>query len=50
MIIMGELINGMYKEVGKAIGSKDKKVIQKIAQDQVAAGQPRHIKGVVRPG
>lgn len=38
MIIVGELINGMYKEVGKAIGSKDKKVIQKIAQDQVAAG------------
>ncbi len=38
MIIVGELINGMYKEVGKAIRSKDKKIIQKIAQEQVSAG------------
>lgn len=38
MIIVGELINGMYKEVGKAIRGKDKKVIQKIAKDQVLAG------------
>jgi 5-methyltetrahydrofolate corrinoid/iron sulfur protein methyltransferase len=38
MIIVGELINGMYKEVGKAIRNKDKNTIQKIAKDQVAAG------------
>lgn len=38
MIIVGELINGMYKEVGRAIREKDKKTIQKIAKDQVASG------------
>ena len=38
MIIVGELINGMYKEVGKAIRGKDKKIIQKIAKEQVDAG------------
>jgi len=38
MFIVGELINGMYKEVGRAIQQKDKKTIQKVAQDQVKAG------------
>ena len=38
MLIVGELINGMYKAVGKAVARRDKKVIQKIAENQVAAG------------
>lgn len=38
MLIIGELINGMYKAVGKAIGEKDKKTIQKIAREQVESG------------
>jgi 5-methyltetrahydrofolate corrinoid/iron sulfur protein methyltransferase len=38
MIIIGELINGMYKNVGKAIVEKNKATIQKIAKDQVYAG------------
>ena len=38
MLVIGELINGMYKAVGKAIKERDKNVIQKIARDQVAAG------------
>ncbi|MDP3143019.1 MAG: dihydropteroate synthase [Candidatus Omnitrophota bacterium] len=38
MFIVGELINGMYKEVGRAIQQKDKKTIQRIAQEQVKAG------------
>jgi len=38
MLVIGELINGMYKAVGKAIADRDKTVIQKIAKDQVAAG------------
>ncbi|MBN1353083.1 MAG: dihydropteroate synthase [Candidatus Omnitrophica bacterium] len=38
MLIIGELINGMFKDIGKAINDRDKKVIQKIAQDQVASG------------
>lgn len=38
MLVIGELINGMYKAVGKAIGERDKKTIQKLAQDQVNAG------------
>ncbi len=38
MLVIGELINGMYKAVGKAIAERDKKVIQKIAKDEVAAG------------
>lgn len=38
MLIIGELINGMYRQVGKAIVEKDKKVIQKIAASQVDAG------------
>ena len=38
MLVIGELINGMYKTVRKAIESKDKAAIQKIAKDQVKAG------------
>ena len=38
MIIIGELINGMYKDVGKAIANKETDVIQHLAQDQVKAG------------
>jgi len=38
MFVIGELINGMYKNVGKAILEKDKKVIQDIAKQQVEAG------------
>lgn len=38
MLIIGELINGMYKNVGKAIVEKDKATIQKIAKDQIYAG------------
>ncbi|MFH1578122.1 MAG: dihydropteroate synthase [Candidatus Omnitrophota bacterium] len=38
MFIIGELINGMYKEAGKAIQQRDKTVIQRLAQEQVNAG------------
>lgn len=38
MIVIGELINGMYKDVGKAIVNKETDVIQHLAQDQVRAG------------
>ena len=38
MLVIGELINGMYKAVGKAIAARDKKAIQEIAKKQVAAG------------
>ncbi|MCM8782337.1 MAG: dihydropteroate synthase [Candidatus Omnitrophica bacterium] len=38
MLIIGELINGMYKQVGKAIVDKDKKTIQKIAKEQIQQG------------
>jgi 5-methyltetrahydrofolate corrinoid/iron sulfur protein methyltransferase len=38
MFIIGELINGMYKDIGKAIKEKNKAVIQKCARDQVQAG------------
>ncbi len=38
MFIIGELINGMYKGVAKAIAAKDRAFIEKLAQDQVAAG------------
>jgi 5-methyltetrahydrofolate corrinoid/iron sulfur protein methyltransferase len=38
MLVIGELINGMYKQIGKAIVDKDKKTIQKIAREQVAQG------------
>ncbi|MBN2452882.1 MAG: dihydropteroate synthase [Candidatus Omnitrophica bacterium] len=38
MIIIGELINGMYKDVGRAIANREIDVIQHLAQDQVKAG------------
>ncbi len=38
MFIIGELINGMYREVAEAIKNKDKGVIQRIAKEQVEAG------------
>ena len=38
MFIIGELINGMYKDIGKAIQEKDKNVIQQKALEQVKAG------------
>lgn len=38
MFIIGELINGMYTYIGKAIKEKDKTVIQKCALEQVQAG------------
>lgn len=38
MFIIGELINGMYKNIGKAIREKDKSVIQKCALEQIKAG------------
>jgi 5-methyltetrahydrofolate corrinoid/iron sulfur protein methyltransferase len=38
VIVIGELINGMYKDVGKAIANKEVDVIQHLAQDQVKAG------------
>lgn len=38
MLVIGELINGMYREIGRAIAEKDKAVIQKVAKQQVDAG------------
>ena len=38
MFIIGELINGMYKDIGRAIQAKDKNVIQQKAMEQVKAG------------
>ena len=38
MFIIGELINGMYKEIGKAIKEKNKAVIQDYALKQIKAG------------
>jgi len=38
MFIIGELINGMYQAIGKAIKEKDKTIIQKCALEQIAAG------------
>lgn len=38
MIVIGELINGMYKDVGKAIANKEADVIQHLAEDQVRCG------------
>lgn len=38
MFIIGELINGMYKNVGQAIKEKDKAIIQKCALEQIQAG------------
>lgn len=38
MFIIGELINGMYKDIAKAIASKDKNIIQQKAMAQIKAG------------
>jgi 5-methyltetrahydrofolate corrinoid/iron sulfur protein methyltransferase len=38
MFIVGELINGMYPYIGRAIKDKNKKVIQQYALDQIKAG------------
>jgi len=38
VIIIGELINGMYKDVGRAIVNKEADIIQHLAVDQVKAG------------
>lgn len=38
MFIIGELINGMYQDIGRAIKEKNKSVIQKCALDQVNCG------------
>ena len=38
MIIIGELINGMYKDVSKAISNRESDVIQHLAEEQVKAG------------
>ena len=38
MLVIGELINGMYKAVGKAIKDKDKTEIYKLAKDQARSG------------
>ncbi len=38
MFIIGELINGMYQNIGQAIKAKDKAAIQKCAVEQIKAG------------
>jgi len=38
MFIIGELINGMYANIGKAIKEKDKATIQKCALEQIKSG------------
>ena len=38
MIVIGELINGMYKDVGKAIANREVDVIEHLAEDQIKAG------------
>jgi len=38
MFIIGELINGMYQNIGKAIQQKDKATIQKCALEQIKEG------------
>jgi 5-methyltetrahydrofolate corrinoid/iron sulfur protein methyltransferase len=38
MLIIGELINGMFKDVAKAIQNREADIIQHLAEDQVAAG------------
>lgn len=38
MFIIGELINGMYKNIGEAIKKKNKAVIQAAALEQIKAG------------
>lgn len=38
MFIIGELINGMYQNIGKAIKEKDKSIVQRCALEQIASG------------
>ncbi|MBN2097410.1 MAG: dihydropteroate synthase [Candidatus Omnitrophica bacterium] len=38
MLVIGERINGMFKDVGKAIVDQDKQVIQDLAKKQLVAG------------
>lgn len=38
MLIIGERINGMYKDVGKAIAERDEQYIKELAKAQVSAG------------
>ena len=38
MLVIGERINGMFKDVALAIANEDKSVIQKLAQDQISSG------------
>ena len=38
MFIIGELINGMYQDIGRAIKEKNKEIIQKYALQQINAG------------
>lgn len=38
MLIVGELINGMSKQTRRAIKTKDKSIIQKLAKDQINSG------------
>jgi 5-methyltetrahydrofolate corrinoid/iron sulfur protein methyltransferase len=38
VIVIGELINGMYKDVGRAIVNKETDIIQHLAMEQVKSG------------
>ena len=38
MLVIGELINGMFKDVAKAIQNKESDIIQHLAEEQVNAG------------
>ncbi len=38
MILIGERINGMFKDVGQAIADKNKQIVQDLARRQVEAG------------
>ena len=38
MFIIGELINGMYRNVRRAIAERDKTIIQKLAKEQIESG------------
>ena len=38
MFIIGERINGMFKDVARAIKEKDKSAIQALAEKQVSCG------------
>lgn len=38
MVVIGELINGMYKAVSRAIADRDPEIIRHLAQDQVRNG------------